>query len=87
MAFYNLMRREDRDRLRADRVAEIAAIDSGEWPRSVDDSLRWGSSRYFVDGAERAEYARAMCVAEVEYLDALQKRVEAGDKDVIWWEA
>ena len=45
---YNLLLHTDRARLRADRTAEIAAIDAGQWPRNegalgenTDDIRRW----------------------------------------------
>lgn len=86
MSTYNLMRRADRDRLRADRQAEIDAIDAGEWPRDTDDLLRWGADRSFNDHSEQATLARDLCAATIAYLDDLQERIGAGDPDVKDWE-
>ena len=86
MSAYNLMRRADRDRLRADRQAEIDAIDAGAWPRDTDDLLRWGASRSFHDHSEHATLARDLCAATIAYLDDLQERIAAGDPDVKGWE-
>lgn len=87
MASYNLMKRADRDRLKADRVAEIEAIDSGTWPRDLNDDMRWGAGRHFHDKAEKATYARRMCANEVDYLRDLQRRIDAKVPDLLGWEA
>lgn len=86
MSTYNLMRRADRDRLRADRQAEIDAIDAGEWPRDTDDLLRWGADRSFNDHRGHAALARDLCATTIAYLDDLQERIGAGDPDVKDWE-
>ena len=79
MASYNLTKKADRARMRADRMAEVAAIDAGQWPRDIDDNMRWGACRTFHDMAEKALYARQMCMTEVEYLDGVPTRIVAGE--------
>lgn len=87
MASYNMTKASDRARCRADRMAEIKAVDTGTWPRTIDDDMRWGATRYFSDGAAKATYAKSMCVAEVEYIDGVDVRIKAGDPSVAGWEA
>ena len=78
MAAYNLMKRMDRERMLADREAEIAAIDAGMWPRNIDDEYRWGAGVTFRDMAEKAAYARKLCVADVQYLNQIPARIAGG---------
>ena len=85
MASYNLMKRADRDRMLADRKAEIAAIDAGLWPRTIDDDMRWGWARTFHDKAEKAAYARFMCLGDVAYLERIPARIASGE--LSHWEA
>lgn len=79
MASYNLMKKADRDRQRSNRMAEVDAIDEGRWPRDINDEMRWGATRTFYDGAEKAAYARRMCMADVAYLDGIPDRITAGE--------
>ena len=58
---------DDRARERADRVAEVAAIDSGEWPRTLDDCLRWSKPN---DPA----YARRLCILQISAIDEKSAR-------------
>lgn len=60
---------EDRARERADRMAEIAAIDAGHWPRSAGDVMRWHRYRYLTDAQHRA-HVRRMCVMTIDAIDA-----------------
>lgn len=77
MASYNLMVEHDRDRLRHDRQAELAAVKAGLWPRDTDDLMRWSGG---VGTAER-------CLkAELGYLDGVDTRLAAGDPDLEGWE-
>lgn len=78
MASYNRMKRADREREIADRKAEIAAIDQGTWPRDIDDDFRWGANRYFHDNAEKAAYARKLCMDDVTYLEGIPGRIALG---------
>ncbi len=78
MASYNLMKKTDRDHMLADRRAEIAAVDEGRWPRDINDEMRWGATRTFHDRAEKAAYARRMCMADVTYLDGIPTRPPLG---------
>ena len=87
MASYNFSKAADRARCRAERAAEVAAVDAGAWPRDINDDMRWGVMRTFYDAAGKATYARAMCVAEIEYIDGVDVRIKAGDPSVAGWEA
>jgi len=78
MVSYNYMKRADRERAIADRKAEIAAVDAGQWPRDLDDEMRWGVNKHFHDRAEKAAYARKLCADEVAYLEGIPARIEAG---------
>lgn len=80
MGSYNLMKRADRDRMRADRMAELEAVVAGQWPRDLDDHLRWCSRP--GDPA----HTKKMCEAEIAYLDGVQARIEAEDPDLLGWE-
>lgn len=79
MASYNLMKSEDRARMKAARLAEVAAIDAGRWPRDINDEMRWGGNRTFHDQAEKAAWARRMCNADLDYLDCLSARIADGE--------
>ena len=83
MACYNFTKRADRDRCRADRQAEIDAVDSGEWPRDIDDFMRWDAMRREDN---REKYVKKMCKNEIEYLNGVDARVAAGDPDLQGWE-
>lgn len=85
MACYNRTKAADRQREITDRKAEITAIDAGTWPRDLDDDMRWGATKTFHDAAEKAAYARALCVDEVAYLQGIPARVQAGE--LPGWEA
>lgn len=87
MASYNRTKRADRDREIADRQAEIDAIKAGTWPRDINDRMRWGACRVFVDEHHRREYVVDMCQYDIDYLRDVQKRIEAGDPSVAGWEA
>jgi hypothetical protein len=75
MAFYNLGKRADRDRMRAERVAELEAVENGTWPRDVNDYMRWMYGR--------ADWAGKMCRQSIAYLDDLEKRIQARDPDLV----
>ena len=85
MACYNLMLKQDRDKLRQERTAELRAVQDGTWPRSIDDSMRWlnaptdGLARPEVNRRLRAEYAARMCQADLNYLKDLEKRIASGE--------
>ncbi len=79
--FYNLKKREDRDRLIADRQDEMAAIDHGNWPRDTNDIMRWGCAHFWPTLEEQAKYARSMCAAVIRYVRSIEARIEAGDLD------
>ena len=87
MASYNRMKRADRDQEIADRKAEIAAVDAGEWPRNLNDEFRWNSNNARTENPPPtpAEYAKRLCTFEVEYLEGVQVRIEAGE--LPGWEA
>lgn len=86
MASYNMTKAADRARCRADRQAEIDAVRAGTWPRDINDSMRWGAMKVFIDAKEHAEYARKMCQAEIDYIDGVDARIKAGDPSVAGWE-
>jgi hypothetical protein len=74
MAAYNLMKQEDRKRMREDRLAEIQAVQNGTWPRDIDDSVRWSKGT--------PEYARRMCQDGISYLDDLEFRIDSKAPDL-----
>jgi len=63
---------EDRAQERRERMAEIAAIDAGYWPRSAGDVMRWHRYRHVDDEQHRA-HARRMCVMTIDVIDAKNK--------------
>lgn len=84
MPSYNLMKAEDRARLRADRQAEMEAVHAGRWPRDLNDYLRWihlpqiphlsaADSR-----AVQEAYVARLCAEEIAYLDDLEQRIADG---------
>ena len=79
MACYNRMKAESREQEIKDRTAEVASIDAGKWPRDIDDDMRWGVNKTFHDVAEKAMYARRLCVSELAYLKGLTARTKAGE--------
>lgn len=83
MACYNLMKPQDRARRRSRRVAELRAIENGEWPRDIEDTMRWTCPQ----GILPAEWAKQMCEAEIEYLDDVDVRIRAGDPGLAGWQA
>lgn len=85
MAYYNRTKAESRKQEIADLKAEIAAIDTGKWPRDIDDNMRWGPNKTFHDMAEKAKYVRDLCVKEVGYLEGIPARIAAGE--LSGWEA
>jgi hypothetical protein len=64
MPSYNLGKAEDREALRADRQSELDAIERGEWPRDVNDALRWSPPRT----EDPAKWAAKMCRFDLDYL-------------------
>jgi len=64
MASYNLLRPEGRESLRADRQAELDAIERGAWPRDINDAFRWNPPRHVAP----SEWAARMCRLELDYL-------------------
>lgn len=92
MSSYNFARRADRDRCRADRQAEIDAVVEGRWPRNLDDEYRWLNAPVnpYLSAAHnakiRADYARSMCEAEINYLNDVDARIAAGDESLAGWE-
>jgi len=67
MATYNLTKPEDRERLRADRQAELDAIEQGTWPRDLNEFMRWNPPPSF----EPRVWAARMCRADLAYLKGL----------------
>lgn len=74
MPSYDLRRKNDRDTLRAERTAELAATQDGTWPRDLNDAMRW-SPRHGSD--PRREAAR-FCAHDLAWLDDLEARLAAG---------
>lgn len=75
MSSYNLMKKADRQRMRADRGGEIKALQDGTWPRTIDEQMRWGATTRETE----QEHAMRMCKADLAYLRDLEKRVQAGE--------
>jgi len=75
MASYNLTKQADRDEMKADRQAELAACEDGTWPRDLNDAMRWNPSRSSQDGLTDREYAAKMCRLEIEYIRGLDHRI------------
>jgi len=90
MASYNFMKAADRARCRADRMAEIEAVENGTWPRDIDDLLRWSNAPHLPPSENhlvRAEHAARMCRGEVIWIDYLETRITEGDPTLVGWEA
>lgn len=92
MAFYNLSKRADRDQMRADRRAELAAVESGEWPRDINDQFRWTpKGNVYLSAKENRlmtlEHVKKCCQMEIDYCDGVDKRVAENDPDLVGWEA
>ena len=68
MAFYDLRKAEDRERMRQERQAELTAINEGRWPRDINDAMRW-----IGGGVANKEWAAKMCKADIECLDLKDK--------------
>ncbi len=87
MASYDLMKKSSREQMRCDREAELAALDTGTWPRNLDDSMRWSATRSWPNSGAHKDYARRMVKAELDYLGDLQRRLEEGkDPSLASWE-
>tara|TARA_R110000868_G_C10890698_1_gene763575 strand:+ start:728 stop:988 length:261 start_codon:yes stop_codon:yes gene_type:complete len=84
MSVYNRTKADSRKQERADRTAEIAAIDSGSWPRDIDDRHRWGVGQTFYSNADHAAYARQQCVSVIDYLDGIPARIASGELGNGW---
>jgi hypothetical protein len=85
MSVYNRAKAADREREIADLTAEVAAIDAGLWPRTLDDEFRWGTRNLFYDAAEKAAHVRRLCWDQIGYLQGIQFRIEDGE--LPGWEA
>jgi hypothetical protein len=68
----NSSKQEDRDQIRSEREDEIAAVDAGEWPRNLNDRMRWSKGT--------PEWAKQMCQADIAYIDDLETRLDRGEK-------
>lgn len=73
MSSYNLQKPEDRERYRQDHADELAAVESGTWPRDINDQMRW------INGGGAPEYAAKMCQSAIDYIDGLEARIESGE--------
>ena len=71
MAFYDLRKAEDRERMRQERQAELTAINEGRWPRDINDSMRWNPGYGYTHKPEK--WAAKMCKADIEYLGLKDK--------------
>ena len=80
MASYNLMKATDRRRLYDDRRSERDAVDSGVWPRDLNDYMRW------ISHAGDPAYARRMCQNEMDALTQIETRITQHDPDLQGWE-
>lgn len=84
--------KKGRDEVRALRTAEVRAIDCGTWPRDSADWFRWNVLRVCcpfssaaVNVAYSAQYAREMCVRDIEYCDGVEVRLKQGDESLRGW--
>jgi hypothetical protein len=64
MSAYNLTKPDGREALRADRQSELDAVERGEWPRDLNDIMRWSPPRF----EDPAAWAAKMCRADLHYL-------------------
>lgn len=64
--------------MRAERVEELEAIKTGNWPRDINDAMRWAR--------EGMNYAAECCRNEIKYLDSLEDRIQARDPDLSCYE-
>lgn len=78
MPSYNLMKPEDRARLRQDREDELQAAVSGRWPRDLNDRMRWS--------VPTPENAARQCQSDIDYLNQVDRRVAEGDPSLTGWE-
>lgn len=70
MASYNLRTKDGRDELRRARQAELKAVRSGEWPRDLNDWMRWTAPR----DVEPEVWAARMCEADMSAMLELDPR-------------
>jgi len=68
---YDLRKKADRQRMRDDRRRELLAVLKGEWPRDINDRMRW------MDPTP--ECAKAMCLADLDYLKRVEAQIRAGE--------
>jgi hypothetical protein len=92
MSSYDLTRAADRARMRADRMAEIEAVDAGAWPRNPEDEMRWlgaPTSSYLSathNQEIRVAHAKKVCLLDIAYLDEVERRIQEGDSSLAGWE-
>lgn len=79
MASYNFIKAEDRARFRADRAAELEAIEAGLWPRDTNDVMRWTPPTWSDFSA--TEWAARQCRADIAYVDGLNLRLAKESHD------
>ena len=86
MSKYDIRKARDRDKLRTERAIELAALDANRWPTDHRHAIWWaGRSELDIrDRAEQAVYVRAMCVAEMQYLNGVDKRIFSGELRDDW---
>jgi len=85
MSKFDIRKAKDRERLRTERAMELSAIDGDMWPRSVQDLAYWGAHLSFGGYRnEMARHARALCVAEMQYLNAVEQRILSGELWESW---
>jgi len=94
MSSYNRMKAADRVRERKDRQAELDAIGAHEWPRDLNDEMRWTrpsdfNGPFWAKGyaiSHAAHWAVLMCREEIAYLNGVDDRIRRGDPDLRGWE-
>ena len=92
MGFTDRTKAADRAAERVALAAELEALEAGVWPRDINDAFRWNGAptSQFLHGEENArivrEHATRCCRSGIAYLDDLEARLAAGDRDLRGWE-
>jgi hypothetical protein len=84
MPSYNFTRSADRQRRVDEAIDELSAMDSGAWPRTTDELVRFAGS--LPAGVLLVDHARACLLRELEWLGSVPARVASGELSADMWE-
>lgn len=82
MQGYNLTKKADRAQLRQDLEAELTAVQTGAWPRNLNDAMAYHPPR----NVPPAEWAKRVCEHELVYLEGVETRLATDDPALEGWE-